>query len=346
MTESGMGIAYFALLSTLCIGFALYETGYGFCSTIVEAFCKRIATFIISLASFAGITHIFNSTLIQNVPTFVLNLALLTVLTHIVGSVTRSIKHSCALGLILGGAVYPAFTQLIGPDGMLTEAGYYDVAGSGIVHFVGAVIALLMSAYQSKVQKLHCVSVKRPWLTSLGFMFVWAAWLVFTLIVSAPLVDTDPLAWLRGFIVASTAAGWGAVAAVVFTFSTMGKLRLKSCTIGGLAGLVIISADPFTVSFMEAVFYGIGAGITATLFSYLLYRVKIQDPCSVISIHGPAGAIGVLMVAASNSYVDLSSQLHGLIILAIFAVVVAVVLCELAEVCNGIFQKAKLNLHS
>lgn len=346
MGEFGMISAYFALLSMLCIGFALYETGYGVCDTVIESFSKRLATFVVSLVSFTGISFLTDSIFVQNLPTLVLNLALLTVLTHIVSSMTRSLWYSCAISVVLGTVVYPGFIQMVGYGGILSNLGYYDVAGSGIVHFVGAVIALLMSVYLSTVHGIKHDTVKKPWLASLGFLFVWAAWLIFTLIVGAELITVDPLAWLRGFVVASTSAGWGAVASVAFTFLTLNKIRLKSCTVGGLAGLVIVSADPFSLTFVDAVLHGVLAGVLASLTSYILHRYRIKDPCSVISIHGPAGFIGVMLVALTNSSVELSSQLYGLSILCAFAVVAAVVLCQLAVIFYGLLIKGKLNLQS
>lgn len=344
MLDTGMGTAYIALLVLLCVGFALYETGYGVCATVLESFGKRLATFVVSLASFATVTAGMNSDLIQNLPTFVLNLALLSVLTHIVTSMTRSLRYSCGMAIAVGGVIYPLFAHMVGVDGILTNSGYYDAAGSGIVHFVGAVIALLMSVYFTKVRDWKSLSIQRPGLASLGFVCIWAAWLLFTLIMSAPLVGTDPQAWIRGFVVSSTAAAWGAVSAVAFTFFSLGKVRIKSCTVGGLAGLVIVSADPFTLSFFDAVAYGVFAGILSTICSYALFKLNLKDPCSVISIHGPAGAIGVLMVSLSNAGVDLSAQLHGLMILSVLAVVAAVLLCELGVIMQDLICEGKLNL--
>lgn len=344
MLDSSMGTAYIALLVLLCVGFALYETGYGVCATIFESFYKRLITFFVSLASFAGITVGMNSDLVQNVPTFVLNLALLSVLTHIVTSMTRSMRYSCSMAIAVGGVIYPLFSHMVGFDGLLTERGYYDAAGSGIVHFAGAVIALLMSLYFTKVRDWKSLSVPRPGLASLGFVCIWSAWVLFTLIMSAPLVGIDPHAWIRGFVVSSTAAAWGAVSAVVFTYITLGKARIKSCTIGGLSGLVIVSADPFTLTFLDAVVYGVIAGVLSTTCSYLLHKAELKDPCSVISIHGPAGAFGVLMVAFTNSSAVLSSQMHGLVILAVLAVVAAVLLCELGVIMQDMICEPKLNL--
>ena len=172
MLESGMGLAYFALLAALCVGFALYETGYGVCATVLESFGKRLATFVVSLAAFTGASWMIDSSLIQNAPTLVLNLALLTVLTHIVTSMTRCLRYSSIIAAIIGGIVYPLLMQLIDDNGLLTNSGYYDVAGSGIVHFSGAVIALMMSVYFSKFKNWDTLSVKRPGLASLGFVMV------------------------------------------------------------------------------------------------------------------------------------------------------------------------------
>lgn len=328
MLSLSLEVAYVALLLLLCMGFALYESGYGVCATIFESFWKRLSTFCVAYTSFLVTAVILNSTLIQNWPTLVMNLSLLTVLTHIITVISRKLYFAWIKAVLIGGLFYPVLTQTISPDGILTAAGYYDAAGSGIVHFVGAVVALLMSVYFSKMNVFDNVRVRRPSLASMGFLCIWGAWIIFVFLMSASLVSNDPNAYIKGFVITSTAAAWGAVAAVALTLLTRGKIYLKSCTIGGLAGLVIVSSDPFTISIECAVFYGVLAGVVSSLCSQLLHMFKLPDPCSVISIHGPAGALGVMLVATTNG-TSFNSQAGGLIMLTIAAVVLSVILCEL-----------------
>ena len=344
MIHTSLEVAYIALLLLLCSGFALYETGYGVCETVVESFCKRLMTFAVSLTSFGISAVLFNPQFLANVPTIVMLLALLAVFTHIVTAMTKSFAYASVIAIAVGAVIFPLMLRVVSYDSAIATYGYYDAAGSGIVHFAGAVVAFLMSAYMSKIHDWSSLSIKRPAIASLGFLCIWAAWGLFVIILSAPIIGSDPTAWIRGIVVSSTSAAWGATASVLFSYIVLGKARVRSCTIGGLAGLVVVSADPFSINLFQAVAYGVVAGILAVSVSQLMKRFELKDPCNVVAIHGPAGALGVLLVSISNTSVSFTSQLHGLAVLCILSVIAAVFLCELGASMQNYICNRSLNL--
>lgn len=342
MFGTGIGIAYTLLLSLLCLGFALYDTGYGVCETVFQSFYKRLTSFVVSLTAFTVVATSTEILTVHNLPTLVLNLALLTILTHIVTAMSKSIVYSCTMAALVGGVIYPLLHKGMQVGGVVESTGFFDAAGSGVVHFVGAVIAFTLTLYFSKVRDWRGLQIQSPALASLGFLMIWAAWLLFTLIISAPLLQSDPSAWLRGLINVSTTAAWGAASSVIFTWWMLGKAKLKSCTIGGLAGLVIVSAVPFSFTFVDALTFGILAGVLAATASYALHVFDLKDPCNVIAIHGPAGLITLLAVPFIDGGASFSSQLHGLLILTGFSVIASVLICEVLVVTSGAVRFAKL----
>lgn len=342
MFGTSIGMAYTLLLTLLCMGFALYETGYGVCETVFESFYKRLTSFIVSLTAFVVIAVSTDILTVHNLPTLVLNLALLTILTHIVTAMSKSLVYSCTMAALVGGVIYPIILGALQTQGVVSKVGFYDAAGSGAIHFVGAIIAFALSLYFSKVRDWRALEVKSPGLASLGFLFIWAAWILFTLIISAPLLASDPWAWLRGTINVSTTAAWGAASSVIFTWAMIGKARIKSCTIGGLAGLVIVSAVPFTFSFLDAFVFGVMAGVVSATTCYILHNVGLKDPCHVIAIHGPAGAITLLAVPLVDHTVSFSSQLAGMGLLAGLSVVAAVIICEIVLITHSAMKYIKL----
>lgn len=342
MFGTSVGIAYTLLLSLLCMGFALYETGYGVCETVFQSFYKRLTSFVVSLTAFTLVATWTDILTVHNLPTLVLNLALLTVLTHIVTAISKSLVYSCIMSAVVGGLIYPLLHNTMQRHGLIESTGFFDAAGSGVIHFVGAIIALSLSIYFSKVHTWKGLSIQSPALASLGFLCIWAAWGLFTLIISAPLLQADPTAWFRGILNVSTAAAWGAASSVIFTWFMLGKARMKSCTIGGLAGLVIISASPFTLSFFDAMSFGIIAGVLSATASYALHDFGLKDPCNVIAIHGPAGILSLILVPLVNDSASIAAQLHGMFILTILSVVAAVIICEVILITHGAVKFAKL----
>ncbi|MNC02436.1 Ammonium Transporter Family protein [compost metagenome] len=324
------------------MGFALYDTGYGVCETVFQSFYKRLASFVVSLTAFTIVAFSTDILTVHNLPTLVLNLALLTVLTHIVTAMSKSIAYSCTMAALVGGLIYPVLHNMMQRHGIIESTGFFDAAGSGVVHFVGAVIAFILSLYFSKVRDWRGLKIKSPALASLGFLCIWAAWLLFTLIISAPLLQADPSAWLRGLVNVSTTAAWGAASSVVFTWVMLGKAKMKSCTIGGLAGLVIVSAVPFSFTFIDALTFGIMAGVLAATAAYALHVFDLKDPCNVIAVHGPAGVVTLLAVPFIDGSSTFISQLHGMLILAGLSVVASVIICEVLMITHGAVKFAKL----
>jgi len=70
---------------------------------------------------------------------------------------------------------------------------------------------------------------------------------------------------------------------------------LSDCLNGILAGLVAITGPCPVVTAYGAVFIGASGGIVFKLFSWLMLKLRIDDPLDAFAVHGGCGMWGLLM---------------------------------------------------
>lgn len=102
---------------------------------------------------------------------------------------------------------------------------------------------------------------------------------------------------------------------------------MRTCTVGGLAGMVAMSADPFAAPLWGAALIGALGGVAATFAYGLLCKFKVSDPNNGISIHMIPGLMGLLVAPLFSSALFVS-QAFGAAILLILAGTMGVVVCE------------------
>lgn len=319
----------FALLAVLIIGLALYETGYGVTNTWFKSFRKQTIVQLSAAAAFFTAAHFFLPSLYASTTSLVINLGFLSMLAYISTATIRSCLLTAIASASVGGVLFPILMHFSGQSGYFSTIQYVDNAGSGVVHFVGGMIALIASLYTSKVTKLAHPILVRPYSATLGFLILWAGWLVYIGIISLPILQSDPNIWLKGLINLSTSTAWGALSAVAYMWFARGKAKMRTCTVGGLAGLVAMSAAPFAAPFWVAVLLGVLGGLAATWVYGWLCKFKIADPSNAISIHFLPGLLGALAVPLYNNEAFFTSQIVGLSVLALVASSMGVVICEI-----------------
>jgi ammonium transporter, Amt family len=92
-------------------------------------------------------------------------------------------------------------------------------------------------------------------------------------------------------------ACFGFVAAMGWTWSRYGKPDISMSCNGMLAGLVAITAPCAFVAPWAASMIGLIAGfLVCYSVEFIDKRLKVDDPCGAISVHGTCGAWGVLAV--------------------------------------------------
>ena len=202
----------------------------------------------------------------------------------------------------------------------LSDFGFYDFAGSGIVHMAGASAALagvlLLGARKGKYDKdgksMPILGANLP-LATLGTFILWMGWFGFnggSVLAMASKESADTVAMV--FVNTNAAAAGGVIAALLFAKVWFGKADLTMTLNGALAGLVAITAGPDTPSVLVATLIGAVGGILVVLsIVWLDRKLRIDDPVGAISVHGVVGFWGLLAVPLTNSDVTFTGQLVG-----------------------------------
>ena len=202
----------------------------------------------------------------------------------------------------------------------LSDFGFYDFAGSGIVHMAGAAAALAgvlllgprKGKYDEAGNSKPILGANLP-LATLGTFILWMGWFGFnggSVLAMASKESADAVAMV--FVNTNAAAAGGVIAALLFAKIWFGKADLTMALNGALAGLVAITAGPDTPSALVATLIGAVGGILVVLsIVWFDRKLRIDDPVGAISVHGVVGLWGLLAVPLTNSDVTFSGQLIG-----------------------------------
>ncbi len=195
-----------------------------------------------------------------------------------------------AWGSLFGGA----------SEGWLEGWGFYDFAGSTVVHSVGGWAALAGAIVigprigkYSKDGKINPIPGHNIPMGALGVFILWLGWFGFNA-GSTTAISDGSFAVIA--VATNIAAAAGAVAAMIASWIAFKKPDPSLSLNGALAGLVAITAgcDVMTPA-MAALVGGIG-GILVVASVVFFDRIKIDDPVGAISVHGVCGAWGTLAV--------------------------------------------------
>ena len=210
-----------------------------------------------------------------------------------------------------GNAVFGLYT--------LSDMGFSDFAGSGIVHMAGAAAALagvvLLGARKGKYGpngEVNAIPGANLPLATLGTFILWMGWFGFnggSVLATASVESANSVAVV--FMNTNAAAAGGLVAALAVARILFGKADLTMALNGALAGLVAITAEPSTPTALQATLFGAVGGALVVFSILTLDKLKIDDPVGAISVHGVVGLLGLLLVPVTNDGSSFSGQLIG-----------------------------------
>ena len=227
----------------------------------------------------------------------------------------------------------------------LSDIGFLDFAGSGIVHMAGASAALaaviLLGARKGKYDKdgnsKPILGANLP-LAALGTFILWLGWFGFNGGSVLKLGDVNSAnAVAMVFLNTNSAAAAGALGAFLVSKICFGRVDLSMILNGALAGLVAITAEPLTPSPLLAAVIGLIGGVLVVFAIIFLDRkLKIDDPVGAISVHGVVGFWGLLAVPLSNSEATFSAQIIGALTIFVWVFLVSFVLWLIIKSVLGI----------
>ena len=226
-----------------------------------------------------------------------------TAATIVSGAVAERTKFSAYLFFqpFICGVIYPIVTHWVwSGQGWLSELGFIDFAGSGVVHMVGGFAALAgiqivgprIGKYDDdgKPQNIPGSSMVAG---ALGVFILWFGWYGFNVGSALSAVDVD----LASIAVTTTLSAAAGSITAMYVSMISGKPNVGMTLNGSLAGLVGITAGCANVNNLGAVLIGLISGVIVVYSINFLERQGFDDAVGAVSVHGICGIWGVFSVA-------------------------------------------------
>lgn len=256
-----------------------------------------------------------------------------TAATIVSGAVAERIKlHAFFLFTVLYvGIIYPIAGSWQWGGGFLSTlsygkaTGFYDFAGSTIVHSVGGWAALVavyllgprIGKYNEDKSANAITGHSMPFTTA-GVLILWLGWFGFN---GGSVLSADPELTSLTLVNTSLAAAAGGVSAFLIAFVRYKNLDLTLYLNGILGGLVSITAGADQMSPDQAIWIGLIGGILIVFSVSLLDKFHLDDPVGAIAVHLGTGIWGTLAVGifgAKSSIDQFVVQLAGIGAVALF----------------------------
>lgn len=225
-----------------------------------------------------------------------------TCATIVSGAVAERVKLSSFLvfTLLFVTFTYPVVGSWKWGKGWLDAMGFYDFAGSTLVHSVGgwgALAGVLLLGPRigkyTKDGRIHPIPGHSMALATVGVFVLWLGWFGFN---GGSVLSADPALVSLTLFTTSLAAAAGGLAAT-FTSWFLAKKPDHSMALNGiLAGLVGITAGADQMAMNSALMIGLVAGVLVVLAVMTFDKLKADDPVGAISVHLVCGVWGTLAV--------------------------------------------------
>ena len=212
--------------------------------------------------------------------------------------------YSC----FISAFIYPIQGHWIWGGGWLSKLGFYDFAGSTVVHSVGGWAALMGAAVIGPRLGKYVkgpdgnVSVKAfpghniPF-ACLGVLLLWFGWYGFNAASTGTAVGAGGAILARVAVTTCLAASAGAVGALTVSWRWFKKPDVSMTMNGILAGLVSITAPCAVVSPGASIVIGFIGGVFVVFSVEFIDKVlKIDDPVGASSVHLVCGVFGTIAV--------------------------------------------------
>ena len=269
--------------------------------------------------------------------------------TIISGAVAERIKINSFMLIVLlyVTIVYPIVGSWQWGSGFLSsftdEVGFYDFAGSTLVHSVGGwgalVIIYLLGARKGKFDsngKALAIPGSNIPLSAAGVLILWLGWFGFN---GGSVLSADPANTSLVLVTTCLAAAAGGLGAALFSGFLYKNLDLTMFMNGVLGGLVGITAGADQMGPTEAIIIGAIGGIIVVLGVALLDKCKLDDPVGAIPVHLFAGIWGTLAVGifgASASFDQFMVQLASVGIVGAFCVICTIIIALAVKAIMGL----------
>ncbi len=242
-----------------------------------------------------------------------------TAATIVSGAVAERLKFNAYLiySLVISAFIYPVYGHWVWGGGWLSQLGFHDFAGSGVVHalggFIGLAGAMVLGPRFGKYDKdgkPRAIPGHNIPMAAIGVFILWFGWFGFN--PGSTLNGED----LRIAVIAvntNMAAAAGAAAALLFIYAKTKVWDIGMALNGALAGLVAVTAPCAVISAPSAIIIGAIGGILVVLSIFAVENLGVDDPVGAFSVHGVNGIWGLIAVGlfADGTYADITGLFFG-----------------------------------
>ncbi|MGN0593045.1 MAG: ammonium transporter [Ruminococcus sp.] len=239
---------------------------------------------------------------------FVFNLVFCaTTATIVSGAMAERTKFLsyCIYSAVLSAVIYPVEAHWVWGGGWLSQLAtpFHDFAGSGLIHFVGGLSALIGAAILGprigKFKKRKDGSIKvnaipghSLTIGALGVFILWFGWYGFN---GAAATSVEQLGSI--FLTTTIAPAVATFICMIFTWIKYGKPDVSMCLNASLAGLVGVTAGCDVVDALGAAIIGIVSGLLVCFGVWFVEHVlHVDDPVGAVAVHAFNGLWGIIAV--------------------------------------------------
>ncbi len=264
-----------------------------------------------------------------------------TAATIVSGAVAERVKLSSFMifATLLVAFAYPISGSWQWGGGWLAQRGFYDFAGSSLVHAFGGFAALACSMVLGARSGKYVDGKIKPILghsmplATIGVFLLFLGWFGFN---GGSVLSADPYLVSLVFVTTGLAAAGGALGASFTSWIFLKKPDLSMALNGILAGLVGITAGADSIAPFWAIVTGLIAGILVVFSIIFFDKIKVDDPVGAISVHGVCGIFGTLAVALFSDTAGFGIQFIGTIAVSAFAFIFSFAVFSLLKVTMGV----------
>lgn len=256
-----------------------------------------------------------------------------TAATIVSGAVAGRMKFGGYLiySVVITAFIYPVSGMWKWGGGWLDAMGFYDFAGSLVVHAVGGFAGLAgaivlgprIGRFGDGARPLPPSNMA---MATLGVLILWIGWYGFN--PGSQLAFSDAANVNATVLIAANttlAAAAGTIFAMLVGWMIAGKPDLSYALNGALAGLVGITANCDSVTNISALIIGAVAGVLVVIGMRLLESLKIDDPVGAWPVHGLCGIWGGIATGIFGGH-PLGAQIIGSLAIPVWAFVTSLVL--------------------
>ena len=233
-----------------------------------------------------------------------------------------------------GGGFFSTFTE---------DLGFYDFAGSTLVHSVGGwgalVIIYFLGARKGKFDadgKPLAIPGSNLPLSAAGVLILWLGWFGFN---GGSVLSADPALTSLTLVTTCLAAAAGGIGAAVISGILYKNLDLTMFMNGVLGGLVGITAGADQMLPGSAILIGLIAGGIVVFSVAFLDKCKLDDPVGAIPVHLFCGIWGTLAVGIFGELAGFDQfmiQLACVGITGVFCIIGATIITLLTKSIMGL----------